>query len=93
MNPPGRWKILVVDEHSQRLIGSVLKQFDILEENVTRTSFCFLLLEPTLNGRSAPTMACSSTLYAPYTFSGSLSYSVTAPLRHGPSSLSSVLAF
>ncbi|TBU47617.1 Sec1-like protein [Dichomitus squalens] len=35
VNPPGRWKILVVDEHSQRLIGSVLKQFDILEENVT----------------------------------------------------------
>ena len=36
--PPGRWKILVVDEHSQKLLGSVLKQFDILEENVTRTS-------------------------------------------------------
>ena len=52
MNPPGRWKILVVDEHSQRLIGSVLKQFDILEENVTRTSFCFLLLEPNLNRRT-----------------------------------------
>ncbi|KAJ7211803.1 Sec1-like protein [Mycena haematopus] len=27
--------ILVVDEHSQKLLGSVLKQFDILEENVT----------------------------------------------------------
>lgn len=36
VNPPGRWKILVVDEHSQQLVGSVLKQFDILEENVTR---------------------------------------------------------
>ncbi|GLB41838.1 putative STXBP unc-18 SEC1 family protein [Lyophyllum shimeji] len=35
VNPPGRWKILVVDEFSQRLLGSVLKQFDILEENVT----------------------------------------------------------
>ncbi|KAF7297659.1 hypothetical protein MKEN_01389100 [Mycena kentingensis (nom. inval.)] len=35
INPPGRWKILVVDEHSQKLLGSVLKQFDILEENVT----------------------------------------------------------
>ncbi|KAH9951056.1 Sec1-like protein [Amylocystis lapponica] len=35
VNPPGRWKILVVDEHSQQLLGSVLKQFDILEENVT----------------------------------------------------------
>ncbi|KAI0319969.1 Sec1-like protein [Amylostereum chailletii] len=35
VNPPGRWKILVVDEHSQALLNSVLKQFDILEENVT----------------------------------------------------------
>ncbi|KAG1746614.1 Sec1-like protein [Suillus paluster] len=35
VNPPGRWKILVVDEHSQKLLGTVLKQFDILEENVT----------------------------------------------------------
>lgn len=39
MNPPGRWKILVVDEHSQQLLGSVLKQFDILEENVTRMHY------------------------------------------------------
>ncbi|KAJ3488640.1 hypothetical protein NLI96_g2690 [Meripilus lineatus] len=35
VNPPGRWKILVVDEHSQQLLSSVLKQYDILEENVT----------------------------------------------------------
>ncbi|KAG6812785.1 hypothetical protein H0H92_000557 [Tricholoma furcatifolium] len=35
VNPPGKWKILVVDDHSQKLLGSVLKQFDILEENVT----------------------------------------------------------
>ncbi|KAJ7087363.1 Sec1-like snare protein [Mycena belliarum] len=35
VKPPGKWKILVVDEHSQKLLGSVLKQFDILEENVT----------------------------------------------------------
>ncbi|KAI0738596.1 Sec1-like protein [Daedaleopsis nitida] len=35
VNPPARWKILVVDEHSQRLVNAVLKQFDILEENVT----------------------------------------------------------
>ncbi|CCM01354.1 uncharacterized protein FIBRA_03404 [Fibroporia radiculosa] len=35
VNPPGRWKILVVDEHAQQLLGSVLKQYDILQENVT----------------------------------------------------------
>jgi len=32
----GQWKILVVDDHSQRLIGATLKTYDILEENVTR---------------------------------------------------------
>lgn len=36
VNPPGRWKILVVDEHAQKLLGSTLMQYDILEENVTR---------------------------------------------------------
>ncbi|KDR80628.1 hypothetical protein GALMADRAFT_240971 [Galerina marginata CBS 339.88] len=35
VNPPARWKILVVDDYSQKLLGAVLKQFDILEENVT----------------------------------------------------------
>jgi syntaxin-binding protein 1 len=35
VSPQGRWKILVVDDYSQKLLGSVLKQFDILEENVT----------------------------------------------------------
>ncbi|KAJ3520143.1 hypothetical protein NMY22_g12882 [Coprinellus aureogranulatus] len=35
VQPQGRWKILVVDLHSQKLLNSVLKRFDILEENVT----------------------------------------------------------
>ncbi|KAF8317774.1 Sec1-like snare protein [Cantharellus anzutake] len=35
VDPPGKWKILVVDEHSQRLLSSVLKTYDILAENVT----------------------------------------------------------
>ncbi|KAJ7163127.1 Sec1-like snare protein [Mycena filopes] len=35
VQPAAKWKILVVDEHAQKLLGSVLKQFDILEENVT----------------------------------------------------------
>src|ERR1700761_8464115 len=51
VNPPGRWKILVVDEYSQALLNSVLKQFDILEENVTCTSICHILsssLVPTI---------------------------------------------
>lgn len=42
VNPQGRWKILVVDDYSQKLLGSVLKQFDILEENVTRTQHSHL---------------------------------------------------
>lgn len=44
VQPPGGWKILVVDDHAQRLLGAVLKQFDILAEHVTRawttTSYC-----------------------------------------------------
>ncbi|KIY44952.1 Sec1-like snare protein [Fistulina hepatica ATCC 64428] len=36
VNPPNKWKVLVVDEHSQKLLGAVLKQFDVLQENVTQ---------------------------------------------------------
>jgi syntaxin-binding protein 1 len=32
---PGRWKVLVVDEHAQKLLGATLKQYDVLAENVT----------------------------------------------------------
>ncbi|CAE7050700.1 unnamed protein product [Rhizoctonia solani] len=35
VNPPGRWKVLVVDDHSKRLLGAVLKDNDVLQENVT----------------------------------------------------------
>ncbi|KAF9784931.1 Sec1-like protein [Thelephora terrestris] len=35
VTPPQKWKVLVVDEHSQRLINTVLKPYDILGENVT----------------------------------------------------------
>ncbi|KZS94659.1 Sec1-like snare protein [Sistotremastrum niveocremeum HHB9708] len=35
VNPPGKWKILVVDEHSRKLLSATLKQYDILQENVT----------------------------------------------------------
>lgn len=48
VQPQGRWKVLVVDEHSQKLLGSVLKQFDILEENVT-SAYSYVIDEPALN--------------------------------------------
>ena len=35
-----------MDEHSQKLLGSVLKQFDILEENVTCEPLLQLLEKP-----------------------------------------------
>ncbi|KAG8717169.1 vacuolar sorting protein VPS33/slp1 [Ceratobasidium sp. 394] len=35
VNPPGRWKVMVVDDHSKRLLGAVLKDNDVLQENVT----------------------------------------------------------
>lgn len=34
-NPPSRWRI-VTNEHSQQFLNLGHKQFDILEENVTR---------------------------------------------------------
>lgn len=46
VNPPSRWKILVVDEHTQQLLNSVLKQFDILEENVTRALSLLIAIMP-----------------------------------------------
>ncbi|KAF4610678.1 hypothetical protein D9613_006936 [Agrocybe pediades] len=46
VNPPGRWKILVVDDHSQKLLSAVLKQFDILEENVTLIESISSIREP-----------------------------------------------
>ncbi|KAL5531405.1 hypothetical protein ACEPAG_4282 [Sanghuangporus baumii] len=33
--PPQRWKALVLDEHSQRILYNVLKRNDVLEENVS----------------------------------------------------------
>ena len=35
VQPQGRWKALVIDEHSKRLLASVLKNNDILAEKVT----------------------------------------------------------
>lgn len=35
VQPPGKWKALVVDDHSKRLLGCVLKNNDILAEKVT----------------------------------------------------------
>jgi len=34
VRPAGGWKVLVVDEYSQQLLGSVLKQNDILQEQI-----------------------------------------------------------
>ena len=37
VQPPTRWKMLVVDDHSKRILFNALKRNDILEENVTGT--------------------------------------------------------
>ncbi|KAF8967661.1 Sec1-like snare protein [Flammula alnicola] len=46
VNPPSGWKILVVDEHSQKLLSAVLKQFDILAEHVTLIESITSIREP-----------------------------------------------
>jgi hypothetical protein len=35
VNPPGGWKVMVVDDHSKRLLNAVLKDNDVLGERVT----------------------------------------------------------
>ncbi|PWN51667.1 Sec1-like protein [Violaceomyces palustris] len=36
VQPPSRWKILVVDSFTKELLSSVMKMFDILQENVSQ---------------------------------------------------------
>lgn len=36
VDPPSKWKIMVVDAKSLKIMSAVLRVFDILEENVTR---------------------------------------------------------
>lgn len=35
VNPTGRWKLVVVDSLSSKILNSACKMYDILEENVT----------------------------------------------------------
>ncbi|KAG8950770.1 vacuolar sorting protein VPS33/slp1 [Tulasnella sp. 424] len=35
VDPPGKWKVVVVDEHAEKFLRAALKQFDVLEQNVT----------------------------------------------------------
>ncbi|KAI8984345.1 hypothetical protein BDF20DRAFT_859383 [Mycotypha africana] len=37
VNPTGRWKLVVVDSMSAKILNSACKMYDILEENVTCT--------------------------------------------------------
>jgi syntaxin-binding protein 1 len=34
VQPPGKWKIIVVDSKSVRILNAACKMYDILEENV-----------------------------------------------------------
>ena len=60
--PPMRWKALVVDEHSQRILYNVLKRNDILEENISSTLswllFFMHIKESSLIAIYAVTLAC-----------------------------------
>ncbi|PPQ62890.1 hypothetical protein CVT24_006288, partial [Panaeolus cyanescens] len=47
VNPQGaKWKVVVVDEYSQKLLYAVLKQFDIMGENVVSTELITNIREP-----------------------------------------------
>ncbi|KAI9476316.1 MAG: hypothetical protein EXX96DRAFT_295434 [Benjaminiella poitrasii] len=36
IQPPGKWKIIVVDSKSTQILNAACKMFDILEENVSK---------------------------------------------------------
>jgi hypothetical protein len=44
VQPPGGWKVVVVDEASLKIIESACKMFDILEEKVTCKSISFYFI-------------------------------------------------
>lgn len=35
IQPPGKWKIIVVDSKSNQILNAACKMYDILEENVS----------------------------------------------------------
>jgi syntaxin-binding protein 1 len=39
IQPPGKWKIIVVDSKSTQILNAACKMFDILEENVSSRTF------------------------------------------------------
>lgn len=36
VQPPGKWKIVIVDSKSTRILNAACKMYDILEENVSQ---------------------------------------------------------
>ncbi|KAI8067500.1 hypothetical protein BC940DRAFT_53764 [Gongronella butleri] len=42
VQPAGRWKLVVVDSLSLKILNSACKMYDILEENVSCHSICSL---------------------------------------------------
>lgn len=50
----------MVDEHSKKLLGAVLKEFDVLQENVTRGSLRFFCILTWLTDVVLPTLLRSS---------------------------------
>ena len=51
VQPASRWKILVLDPHTQAHIGSVLKMYDILEQGVQRMPIFLALFRIELSSR------------------------------------------
>jgi hypothetical protein len=43
VQPAGRWKLVVVDSLSLKILNSACKMYDILEENVRYNVYYFLL--------------------------------------------------
>lgn len=49
VQPPGKWKIMVVDSKSAEVLNASCKMYDILEENVSLRKNIYILLLLDLN--------------------------------------------
>lgn len=48
VQPPGKWKIVIVDSKSTRILNAACKMYDILEENVSRNKLIIATLPLTI---------------------------------------------
>jgi hypothetical protein len=62
-----QWKILIVDDDSQKLINNVVKEDDILNLNITSTRLCMPSTHPMLTPQTSSASRSDGRRYATWT--------------------------